>query len=331
MDIPNAIEALQNDTLEKAAIIERWQITQEDSMEDYYNRKLSECEIDMRWNNDMAETLMATVKEYHESQMYPTITDLSEMAKEMVRILDNIVNGAEMSAYAGEVDEMVTQIDDLANEAKNKLNTIQEMIKKAFVALCVAMSSLAAAAGICLGLRASAQSAIEAVIDEAKDIVDDISITAETPPIDASTTQTAASVDNEVSQEGEYTPSETSGAQDYPMEAGNSQQDTSEDINFVDGFDLSLLEVFFQFTHVWYIVSFIDLIIIYRRIIIIIKRIIQFQQGRKVVQKSEYFVENNVRTNCGQRLLKLKMFFGFVGYIKDFIFQDLLPLSMVCI
>ena len=105
--------------------------------------------------------------------------------------------------------------------------------------------------------------------------------------------QTAASVNNEVSQEGEYTPSETSQAQDYPMETRNNQQDTSEDINFVDGFDLSLLEVFFQFTRVWYIVSFIDLIIIYRRIIIIIKKIIQFQQGRN----SEYYIQQSIITS----------------------------------
>ena len=159
MDLPNAIDALQNDTEDKIEIIELWQMEQElglfiriihllffcffvcfvfrfniynnwcafstiTEMEDYYNRKLAECQTDMNMNNEMAESLMDTIREYHISQMYPSILDLADMASEMRDILTNIVNGAELSAYAGEVDEMVQRIEELVADAKRTLNTL---------------------------------------------------------------------------------------------------------------------------------------------------------------------------------------------------------------
>ena len=216
-----------------------------------------------------------------------------------------------------------------------------DIVEEAFAALCIALGVVASACsffcgavvtGVCYASGYLAQEAINAAIDEAQDTLQEISDTAETPEISASSTNSAAPVDNEVNQENDYEATQGNGASDYPMDSGNTgQTNPGEDLSYVDGFDFTLFQVFFQFTNLWIIVSFIDLVIIYRRIIIVVSRIIELQQGRKIVENSEYFVENNVRTKWGERLVKFKKFFGFVGHLKNFLFKDLFPLIMFCI
>lgn len=343
MDLPNALAALKNDSDDKISIIDAWQIAEEERMETYYNNKLDECETDIRLNNEMANEMMTIIRDYHISQMTPSITEFVEMASDLRGILSEVLNGAELSSYAGEVDQIVERIDQLVDDAKKTLNTVKDILENAFHALCISLGVIAASchaycgavvAAVCEVSAFAAKVLIEEALEETEETLNEIADTAETPEIDASTTNTAGGVDSsEVDSGGDdYEPTESGAAEDYPIDAGNTQQtNTGEDVSFIDGFNISVYTVFLQFTNVWLIVSFIDLIIIYRRIIAIIARIVMFQKGVKVVENSDYFVSNNIRTKWEERIVKIKKFFGFAGHIKDWIFEDLLPLAFFCI
>lgn len=164
-------------------------------MEDYYNGKVTECNFKIDWNNEQANALMDEVTEYHNNQMFPSISDLIYLDNELRSIAQNALSGAALSAYAGSVDEMVQKIDKLAAEAQKKLSQIKDIVQNAFRALCIGMGISASlchptcgaiVTGACIAAAEVSQLLIDEAIDAASDKVDEISDTAETPEIDAS-------------------------------------------------------------------------------------------------------------------------------------------------
>ena len=58
--------------------------------------------------------------------MYPTLESLNGMQSEMRSILDNIISGAAMSAYAGEVEDMVDRVKAAIANTENALDEVED-------------------------------------------------------------------------------------------------------------------------------------------------------------------------------------------------------------
>ena len=342
-DLPNSLNALQKDTKIKINIIESWQEYEQQSMKDYYDSKTIECNNAMSNNNDAANLLMDTIQTYHNDQMTPTIDDLTWMESELRSVLDNVMSGAKLSAYAGSVDEMVQEIDSLVNDAQSLLSTVGDVVENALTALCVGLGATALVcspycgaviASACLVAAEISKDVINSALDSVQETISNIGDTAETPEISASSGHRSGAVDtNNVNTDDgtSFQEPDNSENSEYTQESSNTQQtNLGEDFENVDGFDISTYSVFFQFSNIWVLVTFVDLLIIYRKIIFVITRAVDFYQGKIKIEDSRLFIEYNDHTHWQQRILKLRSFFGCLDVIRS-CFKDIVPIVFISI
>ena len=338
-DLPTAIVALQSDTNNKISIIEDWQDYEENLMLEYYNSKTTECNIAIERNNDDANYLMEYVQLYHNDQMTPELTEFLWMESELRSILDNAVSGSALSTYAGSVDTMVQEIDQLADDAKQLISTAEDVIENALVALCVGMGITASACaptcgavvgGACAASVAYAADAIDSALSAIEDKINEITDTAETPEISSGSSQRSNAVSSDNVDTGEtYEETDNSAASEYASDTSNTQQtNVGEDFESVEGFDLSVYSIFFQFESIWAFVGFIDLLIIYRRLIYIIGRAIEFYKGKIKIENSELHVSSHKESEFSILVLKCKAFCGVFDGVSTF-FKDIIPLILI--
>ena len=112
----------------------------------------------------------------------------------------------------------------------------------------------------------------------------------------------------------------------YP---GNTQQtNNGEDFDSIEGFNLSDYSLFFQFENIWTFVAFIDLLIIYRRLIALIARAVEFHNGKIKVEDASLYMSRIDGSHLKTMFLKLKSFCGVFDSVTTF-FQDILPLVLI--
>eukprot|EP01083_Nonionella_stella_P080282 220580_1 len=185
-DVTNAIYALNSDTEHKMNIIQDWQDSEYDAMLNYYNLKVTQCNSKISINNERANAIMYNARQYHVDQMYPAITDLLLIESELRLKLDNILNGAELSEYAGEVDLIMDEIQTLSDNSINLVSDIVDTAENAIHSLCIATGvvSTGCSGGMincgtivsasCYAAAAHAISAIDSAVNEAIDALEDI-------------------------------------------------------------------------------------------------------------------------------------------------------------
>ena len=116
--------------------------------------------------------------------------------------------------HAGEVDLMVDQIQNLAQDALNLMGTVSDVMETAMDAMCISLGTLASAcslpcgaviAGSCLAAGEIATGTVGAVVDFASDKLREIQDSAETPEISASSGNSPSSTDtDDVGDDGGY-------------------------------------------------------------------------------------------------------------------------------
>eukprot|EP01083_Nonionella_stella_P299236 1015583_1 len=324
-DVTNAIYALNSDTEHKMNIIQDWQDSEYDAMLNYYNLKVTQCNSKISINNERANAIMYNARQYHVDQMYPAITDLLLIESELRLKLDNILNGAELSEYAGEVDLIMDEIQTLSDNSINLVSDIVDTAENAIHSLCIATGvvSTGCSGGMincgtivsasCYAAAAHAISAIDSAVNEAIDALEDIKSTAVTPEIDESTsnvpngTDTQDTIDSDTAygdaQDADYDSQEMDSGDSGVLNTGE-RLSSGESLDFTEYKSLPIFNPFF-----WIAIS--DSIIIYYQIIMILKRMKQLHGGieeehdaRKDIEASSKYKLFAIEiTNCLNQLL----------------------------
>ena len=119
------------------------------------------------------------------------------------------------------------------------------------------------------------------------------------PEIDASASHRSNGVDNDGVK--------------YTMETTHTPQTNhGEDLESVNGFNFSIHAVLLSFGNLSVLITFIDLLIVYRKLLKVIARVLKFHKGIEKVENSKFLIENNVDNNKQELLLKIKMFFNWL-------------------
>ena len=341
-DLPQAISQLQNDKNEKLKIIFDWQEYETELMKDYYNSKVIKCNDAVAENTNTANELMENTTKYHNNQMYPTLETLTITAFETEKLLQTALSGAALSQFRAEVDDMAEEINDLASEAKNLIGDVSDAVGQLGTTLCVALGATLSlcspgcavvVTGACMVAANYTAELIEETLDELNDKIINITDAAETPEADESSLNPPQSAENSEVDTGEvYEGNDDDNEETYVYDSGNTQQtNPGEDIDSIDGFDFTDYKVFLEFSNVWLIVSFIDLLIVYRKLVYLMTRIINFYFGKIKNLNSDFYIGANNEDIIHQWFIKIKMFFGYFGSILNLVFNKIIPLFLVCV
>eukprot|EP01083_Nonionella_stella_P080186 220207_1 len=341
-DVPNAIYAMNNDTQFKVNIIEDWETTESDAMLNYYNLKVTQCNNKMSINTNTANALMQMIQQYHVDQMYPSITQLLLIQSELRLKLDHILNGAEQSEYAGEVDVIMDEIQLLSDEGISLMSGVMETAENELHSLCMAMGVITSAcsggqldcgvivSGACYGMVASALSEINDAVNAAIDNLEDIQSTAVTPEIDESSANTpsATNTSGQIESDTDYPETEDANYNTEEMESGDSGQlNTGEELTMLQRLDLTEYKQLPVF-NVFFWISFFDSIIIYYQLIRILKRMKQLHGGVEEEHDSRKDIEQSTKYKiCAVQTT------NFVNKVLTYVAKILLiglPLAFIC-
>lgn len=284
-DFSNAINALEADTQSKMDYIVAWEERELQSMQDYYNDKVGECNNKIDYNNDLINVTVIYYEALHLNRMYPSIDDLTEIETLWKEKIQEAINGGELSAYAGEVDAIMSEIKDKANSAIDTIEDISDILEHAQNAMCIALGGLATACGVqCgAGIAASCVAATQAInavvgvaVDTATEQLNELIDDAEAPEIDDSTTTGTSGVSNDeaYTDDSEYEASDDSSdssdsstGDDNAYDSGDTSQtnpgegvDSDVGISFTTYLQLLGITV----DSFWFYFGLIDAVLIYR-------------------------------------------------------------------
>eukprot|EP01083_Nonionella_stella_P218463 783386_1 len=295
-DLPIAIRGLNADAQYKLKIIESWQQNEMDVILWYYNNKSIECRDDMTSNLNDSKALMNQTEVYHNQQMSPSILELREIESWMASRLNTILSSANLAEYAGGVDQVMSEIQDKAQEGMAALNNIKDYADTLSDAICIAMTVplQLCGGGNCAEVGDGACDALKNMLSTLKTEVDTamsnykaIDDAAVSPEVNEAAGQTLKPVQDSGIDASQSTQDLDSGQDVYDPSLNTASTKSANDgKSDVEYEEVSLDKIWslpiFSLLSLLGMSAIIDTLIIYRKLILILRRVINLKTGLEV-------------------------------------------------